>query len=346
MASASARSQHDRLLYPSIPVGFLEDVLQAARHRKLDVEALLQANGLSSHRLQLPGTRISIDQYSRVLRQLRDTTADACMGFLSRPVPPDAFRVFAFSVVGCRNAGEVVAQANDFYALFCPDFHWYLEQAGDDLLMGIELEPALPVDYRFIIQSLLLMGLRLFGWLLGEDIVARSVNFSFTSNATDENLAYLFGSNINYASGADCLRLDGACGRAQLACNRDQVALMLKDTRRLFLVSRQRKPLSQAVRRRLLLNRDRRWLEIDEVAGTLGLNQHQLWRRLKQEGTSFLAIRDGIKRDWALLQLEDPALTIEQVATSLHYADVSAFRKAFRKWTGVQPSRYRQQLQG
>ncbi len=70
----------------------------------------------------------------------------------------------------------------------------------------------------------------------------------------------------------------------------------------------------------------------------------KLWRKLKKEDTSFLDIRDQIKRDWALLLLEEPTYTVEQVADTLRYSDVSAFRKAFKKWTGLQPARYRAEL--
>ncbi len=337
-------AHQDRLLYPSIPVGFLDDVLQAARYRGLDIEALLRDVGLSTHRLQLSGTRISIDQYSRVLVQLRHQTDDAFMGFLSKPVPPRAFNMFSYSVVGCRNLREVFDQANAFYALFSDDFHWRLEEERGDILLVVEVDPVLPVDYRFIIQSLLLMSIRLFGWLLGEDVDAKSVSFSFARNDTDESLTYLFGPCIDYDRDADFVRIDGRYADARLSCTRDQIGLMLKSTRHLFLVSRHKSLLSQEVRRRLLLNKSDKWLGVEEVAGQLGLTKHQLWRKLTKEGTSFLDIRDQIKRDWALVLLEDPANTVERVAELLRYSDVSAFRKAFRKWTGLQPVQYRDEL--
>lgn len=344
MMSRSIGSPQEKLLYPSIPIGFLNDVLQAARYRGLDIEALLRDNGLSENRLQLSGTRISVDQYSRVLRQLRHQTDDAFMGFLSRPVPTRAFNVFSYCVVGCRNLKEVFDQANDFYSLFSDEFHWRLEEERGDILLVVEVNPVLPVDYRFIIQSLLLMSIRLFGWLLGEDVDAKSVSFSFERNTTDESLTYLFGRCIDYDCDADFIRIDGSYADPKLSCTRDQIALMLRNTRNLFLVSRHKNPLSQEVRRRLLLNKSQKWLDIDDVAGQLSLNKHQLWRKLKKEGTSFLDIRDHVKRDWALVLLEEPNNTVEQVAELLRYSDVSAFRKAFRKWTGLQPMQYRTEM--
>lgn len=44
-----------------------------------------------------------------------------------------------------------------------------------------------------------------------------------------------------------------------------------------------------------------------------------------------------------LLLLDDPEMTVERIAEQLRYTDASAFRRAFRDWTGLQPSRYRAQ---
>ncbi|NIB38302.1 AraC family transcriptional regulator [Pseudomaricurvus alkylphenolicus] len=338
------QSLQRKLLYPSIPVGFLNDVLAAAQHRGLPVEQLLLNQGLSLNQLNIAGFRVSVDQYSQVVKQLGEHTDDAFLGFLSRPVPIRAFSVFCYSVVGCRNMQEVIDQANHFYALFTDDFHWSLQEEQNELLLSIQIKPLLPLDYRFVIQSLLLMTIRLLGWLLGEDLEPREVDFTFSKNNTDENLTYLFGNKIHYGCESNSVRFDRRIGDAKLSCTRDQVSQLLKNTRHLFLVSRLKNPLSQEVRRLLLMNKSQEWLEVEEVAELLGLNKNLLWRKLKKEGTSFLEIRDHIKRDWSLTLLEDPGKTVEQVADQLRYSDVSAFRKAFKKWTGLQPVQYRREI--
>ncbi len=338
-------SLKDKLLYPTIPVGFLSDVLQAARFRGEEVEALLQANGLSLAGLDEAGVRVSVDKYSDVLRQVGWQTDDAFFGFLSKPVPIKAFSVFAYSLVGCRTLQEVVQQANDFYGLFTDEFQWAYAEDGEEVLLGITVKPALPIDYRFIIQSLLLMTIRLFGWMLGEEVKANSVNFSFGKNSTDENLTYLFGQDINYGCDTNVIHLDSRYASSKFSCTRDQIAEMLKGSRHLFLISRQKNPVSQEVRRLLLSNKYEEWLEVEDIAELLKLTPNQLWRKLKKEGSSFLEIRDQIKRDWALVLLEDPANTVEEVAEQLRYSDVSAFRKAFKKWTGLQPVQYRSLLE-
>ncbi|MBL3558738.1 MULTISPECIES: helix-turn-helix domain-containing protein [Marinobacter] len=53
----------------------------------------------------------------------------------------------------------------------------------------------------------------------------------------------------------------------------------------------------------------------------------------------------GLKRDYALRLLADPSLSIDDVARRLHFEEVSAFTKSFRKWLGQAPGAYRRKLQ-
>lgn len=79
-----------------------------------------------------------------------------------------------------------------------------------------------------------------------------------------------------------------------------------------------------------------------EVAAQLSVSPSTLKRRLHQEGASFQSLLDGIRRQRALALLQEPALTIEQVGRRLGYSDVANFTRAFRKWTGVSPTEWRQ----
>ncbi|BFM17085.1 AraC family transcriptional regulator [Maricurvus nonylphenolicus] len=338
---AEVDTLRDKLLYPTIPVGFLDDVFQAAYARDLDVEAILAANGLSLAVLKEPGLRVSVDKYAEVLRQLGNQTQDAFLGFFSKPVPLKAYNVFCYSLVGCRTLEELIQQANDFYALFTDEFYWQYRQEKSEIIIQVHITPVLDVDYRFIVHSLQLMCIRLFAWILGETVELNSVDFTFSKNATDENLTYLLGDHINYDCDENLIRINSRFGKARLSCTRDQIEPVLHNSRRLFLVTHNRHPVSQQVRRLLLANKYEEWLGGDEVAEQLGITPNLLWRKLKKEGNSFLDIRDDIKRDWALVLLEDPANTVEMVADQLRYSDVSAFRKAFKKWTGLQPVQYR-----
>ena len=81
----------------------------------------------------------------------------------------------------------------------------------------------------------------------------------------------------------------------------------------------------------------------DRVAALLALHVRTLHRRLRADGTSFRALADEVRHEIARQLLGDTALDVADVAAALGYADASAFRRAFHRWTGRTPTQWRRQ---
>lgn len=80
---------------------------------------------------------------------------------------------------------------------------------------------------------------------------------------------------------------------------------------------------------------------IDWVAGKLGMTSRSLQRLLGAHCTTFNRIaREALLRRAKVL-LDDGAVPITEIALELGYRDPAHFTRAFRRWTGVSPSVYR-----
>jgi len=77
------------------------------------------------------------------------------------------------------------------------------------------------------------------------------------------------------------------------------------------------------------------------VATCLGMSLRTFTRRLADQGTSFGEILDQQRHDLAMLYLDDPAISLGQMAWLLGYSETTSFNHAFRRWTGTSPSRLR-----
>lgn len=84
---------------------------------------------------------------------------------------------------------------------------------------------------------------------------------------------------------------------------------------------------------------------VTEVARHLNIAPRTFQRHLRQEGTTFLEIRDTWVMRQACEMLNQRQLSIEAIANLLGYSDVSNFRQAFRRVHGVAPGRFRLQDQ-
>lgn len=66
-----------------------------------------------------------------------------------------------------------------------------------------------------------------------------------------------------------------------------------------------------------------------------------LLRRLEDEGVTFQALVNDTRKDMAIRYLQKSDLNNQQIAHLVGYRDPNAFRRAFRKWTGMTPQALR-----
>ncbi|HET9930789.1 MAG TPA: AraC family transcriptional regulator [Polyangiaceae bacterium] len=78
-----------------------------------------------------------------------------------------------------------------------------------------------------------------------------------------------------------------------------------------------------------------------DVARKLKMSERSLQRRLADEGVTFDALLDKVRRDLALRYLADPKIAVAEVAFLLGYSEPSPFHRAFKRWTGKTPSEMR-----
>ena len=115
--------------------------------------------------------------------------------------------------------------------------------------------------------------------------------------------------------------LDGAPGKIALLYRRDrEMVIRVRDLLRVAL------PATPS---------------LDDIADRLHLSPRTLHRRLGEEGSSFRAIKDELRRDLALARLTKTSDPVGRIAADLGYADTSAFYRACVAWTGMSPMRYR-----
>lgn len=76
---------------------------------------------------------------------------------------------------------------------------------------------------------------------------------------------------------------------------------------------------------------------IERVADGMALTPRTLQRRFSREGTSFQQLLDETRQDMARRFLEDPSISMAQLAGLLGYSDSSGLNRAFNRWFEVSP---------
>ena len=82
-------------------------------------------------------------------------------------------------------------------------------------------------------------------------------------------------------------------------------------------------------------------LSIDTIAELAGCTTRTLQRRLKEYEISYTDFLNEARMQYACTNLKLTNMKITEIAQQLGYNDTAHFTRAFKRWTGMTPSKYR-----
>lgn len=83
---------------------------------------------------------------------------------------------------------------------------------------------------------------------------------------------------------------------------------------------------------------------IDKTAGIVNVSTRTLQRQLSKAGVTYAELVAGCRFKEAKRLLRESEEDIQNISTRLGYEDPSSFSRAFQRWAGITPRRYRCQL--
>ncbi|OBY76117.1 helix-turn-helix transcriptional regulator [Acinetobacter gyllenbergii] len=96
------------------------------------------------------------------------------------------------------------------------------------------------------------------------------------------------------------------------------------------------------VKTELVLTPQKGYPSLDQVAERLHMSSRTLRRHLDEAGYSYLGLLDEIRYQEAQKLLHNNHMEIQDIALYLGYLQPANFARAFKKWSGVTPSQFRQ----
>ncbi len=320
-------------------------MLSGAQARGLDLAALLAAAGLGKEYLE-EDRRTPIAAYATLYNEVVRALQDEGFGLFAAPLRPGSFEFLCRSVVGAASLGEALERASRFLAIVLPDLEVRVTSDGPVARIEIaerrRLRPRASDPRRvFAFEWLLRLLHGLASWLAGRGLTLDSVAFPYPSPPHVAEYARVYTEHSSFEAARLVASLDAHLLDLPVRRGEQDLRAFLEGAPgKIAMLYRRDREVARAVREAL-----GRGLEtapaFDAVARTLHLSPRSLHRRLAEEGTSFRAIKDTLRRDEALRRLEETREGIAEIAAALGYSEPSAFFRAFVAWTGLSPSAWR-----
>ena len=102
-----------------------------------------------------------------------------------------------------------------------------------------------------------------------------------------------------------------------------------------------RRPLTEEVQRLLQVKLIWETCTATMAASLYSVSRRTLHRYLKAEGSTFRQVANRVRREIVCTLLAKTDMPLSQIAEVLNYSEISAFSRAFRRWSGQPPSAWR-----
>jgi AraC-like DNA-binding protein len=87
-----------------------------------------------------------------------------------------------------------------------------------------------------------------------------------------------------------------------------------------------------------------RYPSVELMADVIGTSVRTLQRTLSKQGLSYSRLIDKVRYQKAIALMQDSEVPLIEVAYALGYSEPANFSHAFKRWTGVSPRQFRQNM--
>lgn len=337
-----------------IPTDYVARTIRAADRRGIDLQPALQRAQIAPM-LDDPSVPITPEQATAFTQAVWDITGDELGGLGAAPVPRGTFRLVTLALIHSPDLEHALRRMMSSLpalpAMTPIDFRFHAPAESPAQTGAIELDlRSRPPDLvtQLLIELCFLLIHRFSSWLIGRAITPVSVTLPHSAPGDFEPGFYrtLYGVAPHFGAPTATIVFDRATLHAPVVQNEDTLREFLRNSPAvLFSEPAGETPLTTKVRRMLERGVAGGIPDAATLAKRVSMSESHLRRLLRAEGTSVNQLRQEVLCDAALARLRrgEP---IDQISAGLGFSEPSAFRRAFKRWTGSSPGEFRTNAAG
>lgn len=314
-----------------------------ARLERRSCMRVLAAAGIREALLTQPAARVPAPAFAALWLAVANELDDEFFGLDARRMKVGSFALVTQAAAGGGTLDGALRRVLRGFGVLLDDIGGELRVTrGGEAAVVLTNRIAEADARRFAGETMLVMVHGLMCWLAGRRLPLRGVDFAWPRPAHAAEYEAMFSGELAFDAAATALRFDARWLAQPVAPSEGALKSFLRTApQSVFVKYRNEDSWTARVRRRLRTSTPAGWPGLEALAAELGVAVTTLRRRLGAEGTSWQRLKDELRRDAAYVHLRDSTLPITEIAALLGYREPSAFHKAFKKWSGLQPGEYR-----
>lgn len=287
--------------------------------------------------------RLDFSVWRELLKDIHDLHPISALGLdIAQFVQPKHIGIMAYIALSCENLAEALCRYHDFYRLIYDGtplsfdiqndylfIHW--DEFSNVLTTQATDEIALAVMVQFLRYYLRL-----------DEVQIHEVHFRYPAPKNVHIYEQFFGCKVKFSQ--PTVQIIVPIHFLSLPIKQADAALhklLSKQAHTLLKRLPSTTQIDVRLQQSILKGLHQNTYQIEEVATHLNMSVRQLQRYLQQQKTTYQERLHQVRKGLALQYLQDPYLSLQEIALLLSYSEQSAFQRAFKQWMGITPQQWR-----
>jgi AraC-like DNA-binding protein len=308
---------------------------------------VLAAAGIPPELLGASHARVPAESYSALWLAVARELDDEFFGLDTRRMKSGSFALLCHAVLHSGNLGRALRRLLHGFRVLLDDVRAELRVDHGDAIVELTNRIEDPDARRFADETFLVLVHGLMCWLVGRRIPLTLAEFAHPMPPHAQEYRAMYSQRLRFGAQRTAVHFDAGQLHAPVIQDEATLRKFLRTApRSVFLKYKNEDSWTARVRRRLRGSIGTSvWPVLDDVAREFHVSATTLRRKLDAEGTSYQGIKDELRRDAAVHHLCGTRLSIADIASALGFQETSAFHRAFKRWSGVQPGEYRRRAE-
>ncbi|WP_166269657.1 AraC family transcriptional regulator [Marinobacter caseinilyticus] len=319
-------------------VYYLENLgcLDAAR-----VEAIL--GGALDH-LQTPDQTIEANSHYQLWAYAEEASGDPAIGLhAGQVIDPERMGLVGHVFFNCDTLGEAVIQYVRLHRLINESVELTFEQTGDQALLTWQADTS--GHYcRQDMDRTLAAALCRTRHFIHPDFAVDWVELAHPRPSYAGEYQRVMGCPASFDAPVTRVAFSSQYLSHPIPRRNPYVfSAVLKQVNSVLARMQTRRAFSRKVRRLISRQMATERIDADSLAKQCHMSRQTLYRRLKKEGLSFHDLVEQVRKDKAMRYVAADRYALGEIAFLLGFSELSAFSRAFKRWTGIAPAQFRAQ---
>jgi len=327
----------------TISIGLAHEALASAKEKGFDLHQILHNVEIPLELFYASKARISVSAYAKLWTEIANQMNDEFFGMDSHPMRRGCYKLLSKMVMQAKDIRTATEQILKYFNFILDDFSSKL--IIDENYAYILITDKLHIKRMFTYATYFMLIHSLLCWLADQRIILNHIQLKCPQPYNDQDYRVRFCDQIQYNADHHYIQFDANYLDIQIKRDQKSWYHFIQNTpENLLLRFKNPLALSSIIRKQLLTISPCQWVELTDLAQQLNISEATIQRRLKNEGMSYQQLKNDIRRDLAIELLYRTSHTLQEISEQLNFQDTSAFHRAFKKWTGVSPGVYRDQI--